>query len=318
MEHGKLQLKNEPRPLFEPARYEDTKDPCPVFDGRRWHIYGSGGSSRTEEWQVLHAIGSRMEGPWIEAPPVELRGVSGPRFCAPGVVFDAADGLFHMFIHTECFDTGNRIEHLVSRDGHAFDRSDTSLASIPHSREAGTYDPHPALITGRDGRVERYLTYSGFPDPAEERNRADIYLAKSSGGWNGPWERLGPILRQEDIPHHNQQDGRDYEWGLEGAQLIDLGAGWVLLNAVCFLPHGPRGTRQRVFFAMAKDVRGPYESLGPILDPSVQDEWAKGENGHAAGIVDKDELHLFYQARGGHDGRWRYGRASLRLDEIIK
>lgn len=35
----------------------------------------------------------------------------------------------------------------------------------------------------------------------------------------------------------------DYEWGIEGAQLVELPDGRVLLNATCFLPEGRRGNR---------------------------------------------------------------------------
>ena len=28
--------------LYEPRRYPDVKDPSPVFDGERWHPFGTG------------------------------------------------------------------------------------------------------------------------------------------------------------------------------------------------------------------------------------------------------------------------------------
>ena len=85
--------------------------------------------------------------------------------------------------------------------------------------------------------------------------------------------------------------------------------GRILLNATCFLPEGQRGSRQRVFFAMADRVEGPYRSLGPVLDPGEA-----GENGHSTVMVDGNELTLFYQSRRVMtDHRWRFGIAKFDL-----
>ena len=27
-------------PLFDPKTVDDVKDPCPVFDGQLWHMFG--------------------------------------------------------------------------------------------------------------------------------------------------------------------------------------------------------------------------------------------------------------------------------------
>src|SRR4051812_37053998 len=67
--------------------YEDIKDPCPVFDGTLWHIFGSGGVRRLETWQILHATSPDLFGPWTEQPTVYLEGVKGNHVAAPGVVF---------------------------------------------------------------------------------------------------------------------------------------------------------------------------------------------------------------------------------------
>lgn len=295
-------------PLLVPAAFRDTKDPCPVFDGRRWHLFGSGGSSVTEQWQVLHATAPRPEGPWREEPAAELVGVQGPHVAAPGVVHDGA--WFHLFIQTDHAALDGSIEHLVSDDGgRTFTRLGTALRSLPGTSEAGIYDPHPAEIDG-----ERFLVYSGFAEVA----RPDLYLARSTtGSWNGPWERLGPILTHGEVDHHNQLDHPDYEWGLEGAQLLELPDGRVLLNAVCFLPDGPRGGRQRVFFAIADRPSGPYRTLGPVLGTEQRGVWESGENGHAAAIVDGTHVALFYQARAlGADAPWRYGLAVWQARDI--
>lgn len=153
------------------------------------------------------------------------------------------------------------------------------------------------------------LVYSGMPS-FKRVPQPDIYLARSlSESWFGPWERLGKILDHSELPHHNARDHPDYEWGIEGAQLVELPDRRVLLNATCFLPEGERGSRQRVFFAVADEVAGPYRTVGPILDPGEP-----GENGHSTVIVREQELSLVYQSRRRETNfRWRYGIATLDL-----
>jgi hypothetical protein len=297
-------------PLFIPQQCTDTKDPCPVFDGQQWHIYGSGGDSRSEHWVILHATAPAITGPWTEESPVILNGVQGPHVAAPAVIFDPEESVFHMFIQTDFMALDTRVVHLISRDGKIFDRKDTALESIPMTTEAGIYDPHAAV--GPEGK---YLTYSG----CTVVSRPDIYLAKSrTNTWNGPWRRIGRILEHEHVPHHNQHGHQDYEWGLEGSQLIVLPSGFYLLIAVCFLPDARRGQRQRVFFAASKKIKGPYRTLGPVLHPDSERDWESGENGHAAGVIVDDSLYLFYQARSANEVErpWRYGIAVFPLEVL--
>ncbi|MFO0703754.1 MAG: hypothetical protein U0525_03455 [Patescibacteria group bacterium] len=300
-------------PLLENTRFEDTKDPCPVHDGKIWHIFGSGGSSRVEKWQILHATSPNFSGPWTEVEPAFVP-LENPHVAAPGVVFDKEENKFHMFVQTDFMAVNGTIEHLVSSDGHIFESRGCVLKSITGTNHACIYDPHPALIGG-----QRYMTYSA----ALQVGRPDIFLAKSSTNmWSGPWESIGPILTHEQISeHHNQHSHPDYEWGVEGSQLVELPNGKILLNAVCFLPFGKRGTRQRVFFAIAEKINGPYKSLGPVLEPNRDSKWERnGENGHATAIIDNNELHLFYQARpyATDNDFWRYGIATFDVSEIIK
>ena len=292
-------------PTLLPEGLDDLKDPCPVFDGQRWHMFGSAGTVTTETWKVFHATATTIDGPWTQHSEIVLPLV-GTGVAAPGVVFE--DGVFHMFIQTEFMLSGGRCEHLVSNDGFSWVALPTALHSVPDTGENGIYDPHPSVIGG-----VKYLVYSGMakfiqvPQP-------DVYLARSSSGtWFGPWERLGKILDHDDVPHHNARGQADYEWGIEGPQLIQLQDGRVMLNATCFLPDGPRGTRQRVFFAIADDVRGPYRSVGPVLEPSET-----GENGHSTVLVVGDEIILCYQSRVlATNHRWRYGiaRGRYRMPE---
>ena len=291
-------------PLVSLPEAEDTKDPCPVFDGKTWHIFGSGGSSSTETWAILHATAPTIEGPWEIEEHATLYGVSGPHAVAPGVLYDA--GKFHMFLQTDYSALGSKIEYLVSDDGHSFYHVNTALEPLPGTNEAGIYDPHPAIIDGK-----KYFVYSGFP----RVGHGDIYLAKSSGSsWGGPWNRLGAILTHEDVPYHNQHENPDYEWGLEGAQLAQLPSGVIVLTAVCFLPEGKRGSRQRVFLALASNILGPYKHVGPVLNPGSED-WESGENGHATTLIDKDNMRIFYQGRA-MNGHWKYGLAEAKTEEI--
>jgi hypothetical protein len=302
-------------PLYVDSQFRDTKDPCPVFDGAMWHIYGSGGDVVTEEWKVLHATAPSATGPWVEQAPVGLVGLEGDHVAAPGVVY--ADKTFHMFIQTDFTAPGGMVEYLTSGDGQTFVHEHTALFPVPHTSEAGMYDPHPATIHGK-----KYLVYSGAPSVEREGRHVmqpDIYLAASlSDNWSGPWQRVGKILDHEDIAeHHNQRGADDYEWGIEGAQLVELPGGKVLMNAVCFLPGGVRGTRQRVFFAIAEKPEGPYRSIGPVLTSELG-EWESGENGHATAIVEGDLISLFYQARsaGVAQNPWRYGIAQFEWSTI--
>jgi hypothetical protein len=292
--------------------YWHTKDPCPVFDGTKWHLFGSGGKTGAEIWHILHATAPKPEGPWSEEEASVLEIVRGPHMAAPGVIFDPDDGLFHMFVQREFMQLGGTVEHLVSKDGNHFQFKNTSLASLPGTPEAGIYDPHPAVI-----RKEKYFIYSGM----ERVSHPDLFLAKSaSGSWDGPWQRLGRILAHEEVEHHNQHSHENYEWGLEGSQLIELPSGNVLLNGVCFLPEGERGQRQRVFFAGAAGPTGPFYTMGTIIDPvgeRNEENWEGGENGHAAGIIIEGSLYLFYQSRAfSQRNRWCYGLAVFNVDDI--
>lgn len=306
-------------PLAECERYSEMKDPCAVFDGTTWHIYGSGIPKEGGRLRVIHIKSPSPLGPWSECGDVTLGGVEAPYAVAPGVVFDQSDRKFHMAIQEDFTTIGGSIHYLVSEDGDHFKRVSTLLSPITDTGEAGLYDPHLCDIGG-----EKYLVYAGMsgviPHGRPFIPQPDIYLAKSATGlWAGPWERLGKILDHDDVHwHHNRLDHHDYEWGIEGPQLVGLPDGRVLLNATCFLETGERGTRQRVFFAVAKDVRGPYESVGPVLGPGDGVEapaWEAGENGHASAVVHEGSVHLFYQARGRREAaKWRYGVAVFKPD----
>ncbi len=281
-------------PLYAPSHVREVKDPCLVFDGELWHIFGSGGDTSSEQWGIHHSTACSLAGPWtqheIHYLPIEGSGVA-----APGVIH--SEGEFHLFVQTEFMRENGRIEYFTSPNGFDWTHINTPLLSIPGSEEAGIYDPHPAIIGG-----QKALVYSAMP-PFSGKPCPEIFLALSaSNEWAGPWTRRGKILSHADVAeHHNQPGDPDYEWGIEGPQLIGLPDGRIMLNAVCFLPRGDRGTRQRVFFAVSSSITGPFRSLGPYLHPSES-----GENGHASAALVDDELVLCYQARP-RSGGWQYG-----------
>jgi hypothetical protein len=289
-------------PLSPAPRHEDAKDPCAVPFRGAWHLYGSGGCSKTNRWGVLHWTAPHSDGPWTDRGLIFLS-IPGNGVAAPGVIPDG-DRL-QMLIQTEYDRTGGRIERFTSDDGDHWIHHGTTLESLPGTDQAGIYDPHPAIIDGWP-----YFTYSAFPD-GTRKPQPDIYLARSAtGSWNDPWLRMGKILDHRDVAdHHNDRDHPDYEWGLEGSQLIELPNGRILLNAVCFLPDGPEGERQRVFFALADTVLGPYRTIGPVVPTPFG-----GENGHASGWCDGNRLRLLYQSRTHITGMsWRYGLATYDL-----
>ena len=293
--------------LYEPHRYPDVKDPSPVFDGARWHLFGTGCGLPTGA-EILHSTAPAMRGPWQEEPPPVLHGVDVITYpCAPGVV--AEGSRLHLFLQHEFNVLGGHIEHLVSDDGGAtFRRAGTALRSDDRAGEAGIYDPDAAEIGG-----VRYLTYAAM----SVIGQPDLYLACSdNGSWAGPWRRLGCILDHARVPCHNQVGTADYEWGLEGPQLLELPGGGVLLTAVCFLPDRPPGHRQRLLLAVAEEATGPYVVLGAAVEPSAPG--GAGENGHGTAVLDRDGLvHFVYQERAGDGLPWRILRATTEPAAVI-
>ena len=296
-EPAPIPLQRRPLMLDIPG-YVAAKDPCPVELDGEWHLFGTGAHAGYR-YDILHATAANPAGPWRLEQPSRLPDITGTCVAAPGVIADG--GRLHMFLQTEYNLFDGVVEHLVSDDrGATFVHHDTALVSVPGTEEAGIYDPHPAELHGR-----RYLVYSGFA----AIGRPDLFLARStSGRWDGPWQRLGCILRHEHVPGHNQHDDPAYEWGLEGGQLIELPDGQILLNGVCFLGGAPAGGRQRVFFGLATKPTGPFHVTGPVLHPAHD----VGEVGHAAAVVHDDTLVLFFQERT-HHGPWHYALATAPL-----
>jgi len=274
--------------LYTPERHPALKDPSPVFDGERWHLFATG-CGLPHGLEVAHATAPALDGPWTEQPPSELIGVDAVQDpAAPGVV--AEGKRLHLFLQHHFNRLGGAIDHLVSDDaGATFTRIDTALTSSPEDGEHGIYDPDPALIDGHPFLVYAAMRVIGQPD---------LFLARSeSGTWAGPWQRRGCILDHHQVEHHNRIDEDDYEWGLEGPHLLQLPSGSVLLTSVCFLRGYPKGSRQRLLLAVADHVSGPYSVIGPVVAPSGPG--GSGENGHGSAVLDGDTVHLIYQELSG-------------------
>lgn len=315
------------------AYAEDLKDPCVVEVDGHFHVYGSIGSSRLEEWQIFHALAEHRDGPWHIQPPVQLSGLErllggdrAPHIAAPAVVYDETTAKFQMVVQTEFMAPGGKILHLVSSDGQIFTDPKIILKSITaeDSCERGIYDPHFASLQGK-----KYLSYSGAKRIGPVGNRfmadPDIFLAVSdSESWSGPWRRQGMILSHAEVPHHNPRQHPDYEWGLEGSQLLELPGGYVLMVAVCFKPDEIQGLRQRIFFAAARQPLGPYKTLGIAIEPQSDHAWNSGENGHAmAEVFQSDDgqayLRLWHQGRPkpGAGSGWTHRFADFPLAHIL-
>jgi hypothetical protein len=290
-------------PLVAP--YGGYKDPCVVRFRGAWHLFATGCK---EGWtyDVVHAVAKRPGGPWTMLPPADVVGCEGPSLCAPGVV--AEGERLHMFVQEAYNLLGGNVSHLVSDDGGAtFVAAGVALTSLPGTSEAGIYDAHPSEVAGA-----KWLVYSGMATVGEP----DLHLARSaSGTWDGPWERLGMVLGHDDVAAcHNARGCPEYEWGLEGGQLVGLPDGRALLVAVCFLPVGAVGTRQRLVLAVAGEPAGPFTVLGPAIEPA--DYGRTGENGHGAAVVDGRDLHVYFQHRDGDGLPWTLRTVSVRAGAV--
>ena len=288
-QHSELPWRG-PRQVLPLGPYGGLKDPCVVKLDGRWHLFATGCKDGFQ-YDVVHAVAPRPTGPWTMLPPADVVGAEGPSLCAPGVVVEG--DVLHLFVQESYNTLGGSIRHLVSTDaGGSFHAADVALTSRPGTSEAGIYDAHPGEVGGT-----KYLVYAGMAHVGEP----DIHLARARS-WGGPWERLGIVLGHDDVDCHNPRGCPAYEWGLEGGQIAELPDGRTVLTAVCFLPYGDHGSRQRILLAVADSPEGPYDVLGPALDPIRYA--CGGENGHGTTVVDGGRLHLFFQHRDGDGAPW--------------
>jgi hypothetical protein len=308
----------------------EIKDPCVVFDGNLWHIYGTGGIKTSNEWQVLHAISKSYDGKYITVENIKLLNKDGSPFPniyqqihAPGVIYDNEQKKFFFIVQTTFTNLGGTVEFFSSTDGDNFYHEETVMKSAPYSRHAGVYDPHISTLVKRyfDGKkssdTKKVFVFTGIEKVALGR----VYLAESiSDTWNGPWEETSCVLWPEQIKaHHNQDNDPNREWCTEGAQLFELDEDLVskeifkrpiyVINAVGFYPFGDHGTRQHNFFTASFNYKKGYTSLGPVHPYSTEKEM-----GHGSLVkLPNGKLGLYRQERSFKSkGKWN----SFLLDEI--
>lgn len=252
-------------------------------------------------------------GPWQEESPAELDGVTGPEVCAPSVVLEARDGkpVFKMYIQTSCFHEDGVIAVATSTDGihfkaepHAMTKDDLPAPAI------SLYDVAVSEVT-RGGRECECMVFSAY----RSIGCGDIYTALREKGTDH-WETPVLALKQEDVPFHNKPGSENFEWGLEGAKVVQLAEDAYLMIGVCFLDKSKaeRGTRQRVFFAASASPGGPFQAMSTPIDPTPYKN-GTGENGHPETIDLGEKIGILYQERAGEgeDKPWH-----LRYAEVDK
>jgi hypothetical protein len=256
------------------------------------------------------------EGPWDEEEPAVLTGVTGPEVCAPSVVIEEKDGvpLFKMYIQTSCFHEDGVIAVATSRDGIHFAAESVMMTKDDVPGSVSLYDVSVSDIT-RDGKPAECMVFSAY----REIGCGDIYVSVRDKG--GDWEKPVLALKQEDVPFHNRPGSANFEWGLEGAKVMQLADDAFLMAGVCFLDKNKsdRGTRQRVFFAASSSPAGPFVPMETPIDPTPYDN-GTGENGHPDITDLGDKLGILYQERAG-EGRskpWHLRYAEADKADLLK
>lgn len=320
-------------PIAHPEKTATQKDSVRVFFAGRWHIYGTGHEMkdvnnpppghRPHRGSILfHLVSPAETGPWVEEDPPVLFGRFPPGiYEAPAVV--AEGDVLHLYAQTTYYRLGGSIEHFVSRDGHNFAWVGTALQSIKGGAQAGVYDADVCELPDAEGRGRPAMVYSAFRREGSRDDRPDpqIFVAVSEGGWEGPFINGDrPILRDTDVSWHNSHDAGNpyYEWGLEGAQLLPLPDGHILLLSVGFEKRPGRDymAAQRLFFALYDRRLRLLEVSRPILP--LHPGW--DEYGHGHMMIDVNNprlLRLLYQARPANEDRMFRDSNSWRLFEAL-
>lgn len=304
-------------------KHYEIKDPCVVTLPNNQHLmFASIGNSVEQRWLVGRFLANNPEGPWAELPPVKFENIEGPQLCAPAVTCEAIDGKlrFHMYIQTACFSEDGVIAYASSDDGYTFIGEPTpvmtrhELETPPHP-VVGVYDAGISEVSVGSEPVT-CLVFSGY----RRIGNGDIYMTyRKKLRPNDPWKRAKLILAQEDVPFHNHPAYHHYEWGLEGAKIVQLGTNCYILIGVCFLPkpHNFKGMRQRVFVAASASLDGPFYPLGTPFVPQKYGSPEKyGEHGHPDTLIIDNTLHVIYQERAGDGQPWHLRSASMKLDHL--
>lgn len=301
----------------EKTGYSEIKDPTvvPMPDGT-YMMYASVGTSVTQQWMIGRFTAQHPRGPWQELEPVNLKGVDGREVCAPAVVYDAESKLFKMYVQTTCFSADGVIALAVSSDGQNFEGVDRHPAVKEDIKEPkipviGLYDVGMSDIT-LQGREYECMVYSAY----RRVGCGDVYMSlkPKTGEGSDTWSTPRMILAQEEVPFHNSPDSPEFEWGIEGAKIVQMSENAYVMIGVCFLDKSRSeiGTRQRVFLAAAASPEGPYLPIHTPIDPTAYPE-GTGENGHPDTIDLGDKIGILYQERSGDQRPWH-----LRYVEVTK
>lgn len=290
----------------------EIKDPSIVsLTPEKYIMYASIGDSRTQNWIVGRFISSHPAGPWQEISPVKFIGISGPQLCAPAVIYEEKDSIkrFTMYIQTACFEENGVIAEASSEDGETFSGVSASVVSRETIDEEdkkstnviGVYDAGISEVT-IDGEERLVMLFSGY----RRVGCGDIYMSwKGKNAPGSDWTIGKRILAQEEVPFHNKPDYEAFEWGLEGAKIIQVSPKCFLMICVCFLPLPNQylGSRQRVFFAASTSIHGPFIPIGTPFQPQKYETNA-GEHGHPDTIIIGNDLWIIYQERKGSNQPW--------------
>jgi hypothetical protein len=280
-------------------------------------MFASIGQTRGQRWVVGRFAADHPCGPWREVPPVRFHGLAGPQLCAPAVTYDEREGEppWTMYIQTACLEADGVIGLATSADGldfHGRPEPVVTRRSLERGQPSlvGVYDAGVSRVRHR-GRPLTCMLFTGCNRVGD----GDLYLAvRDDARREAGWTPARRVLGQHEVHFHNRPGCEHYEWGLEGAELVQLGEDAYLMVGVCFLEkgRGEAGNRQRVFFAASRSPFGPFVPLGTPVPPARHGE-GRGENGHPAAVVEGDSLHLVYQERAGEGWPWHLRHATFPL-----
>lgn len=305
-------------PQHREFHYE-IKDPSVVeVADDKYMMFASVGNSVTQTWLVGRFEARHPEGPWMELEPAKFINLEGPQLCAPAVTLIEEGGIqrWFMYIQTACFAADGVIALATSEDGETFYGQPQALISRESIDNAptnviGVYDVGYSELT-HGGQELECIVYSGY----RRVGCGDIYMSTRTKGAN-EWGRGQCILSQENVPFHNNPDYEYFEWGLEGAKIVQVADDCYIMIGVCFLPKpdGFLGTRQRVFFAVTSSLDKPFMPINTPFEPTGF-EGKFGENGHPDTLIIDDTLYIIYQERHGHGQPWHLRSARYSLNEL--
>lgn len=318
-----MQIANQPllieRRTAHLEEHLEIKDPSLVkVSDNEYYLFASIGNSVTQRWQVGRFQASDPTGKWTELAPAYFTNLNGPQLCAPAVTYQQTSNRqpsWEMYIQTACFEEDGQIVRATSTDGQHFvgqSQPVVTRADIADSPQpvVGVYDVAISEVQVANQEL-LCLLYSGY----RQVGCGDIYASyKPKTATDQAWSKGQLLLAQEQVPFHNAPRDEHFEWGLEGAKLIQLAADCFVLIGVCFLPQGAgaSGTRQRVFLAAASQLSGPYLPLGLPFRPSQ----GQGENGHPDTLIEGNQLWVIYQERRGDGQPWYLRQAVLDLPSL--